>query len=314
MYILPTLVEGKFIVADKATGRHLARSSTPAGAQRWMDQHRAQMAMQQLSGTGQPNTSLVPSLGHNKIDQFDINTRFGFVETMVRMIAQKDTVSSVITGRGGLGKTFTVRKTLEDCGLMDMNYLEQNAPVGSRINRAKAYRFIKGYSTAKALYRALYDNNNCVIVFDDCDSIQGDKTAKNILKSALDSYDKRIIYWNAETKGDDDLPRSFQFDGKVIFISNMEMEKIDGAIRSRSMTVDLTMSYPQMIDRMKHLMSLDTFLPDFDQDIKNESMALVQSLGTRIKDLNLRTLITVCKIRANGEENWKDMATYMVTN
>ena len=47
-----------------------------------------------------------------KSERFDINTRFGFVEKLVTMVASGVQPSAVITGEGGLGKTYTVTKTL----------------------------------------------------------------------------------------------------------------------------------------------------------------------------------------------------------
>ena len=40
--------------------------------------------------------------------EFGINQRFSFVEQMVSMIVQKTLPSAVITGEGGLGKSYTV--------------------------------------------------------------------------------------------------------------------------------------------------------------------------------------------------------------
>ena len=37
---------------------------------------------------------------------------------------------------------------------------------------------VKGYSTAKGLYRTLFENNGMVIIFDDCDSILKDDVAR----------------------------------------------------------------------------------------------------------------------------------------
>ena len=45
--------------------------------------------------------------------EFGINQRFSFVEQMVDMIVQKTLPSAVITGEGGLGKSYTVLKSLE---------------------------------------------------------------------------------------------------------------------------------------------------------------------------------------------------------
>jgi hypothetical protein len=245
-----------------------------------------------------------------KQNRYDINTRFGFVEKLVNMVATGVQPSAVITGEGGLGKTYTVTKTLEANGYKDISDLAE-FQVGSIINTRKCFTMVKGYSTAKGLYRTLFENNKSIIVFDDCDAVLKDPVALNLLKGALDSYGKRIISWNADMK-DDDLPRSFEFTGRVIFISNMDQEKIDQAIRSRSMMIDLSMSLDQKIDRMEFIAKSDEFLPEYDAKIKSDSLSLIREIKDDCKEISLRTLIAVCKIRASNKE-YKDLATYMLT-
>ena len=245
-----------------------------------------------------------------KSNKYDINTRFGFVEKLVTMVATGVQPSAVITGEGGLGKTFTVTKTLAAHGYKDISELAE-FQVGSVINTSKCFMMIKGFSTAKGLYRTLFENQKSVIVFDDCDAVLKDPVALNLLKGALDSYGKRIISWNADMK-DDDLPRSFAFEGRVIFISNMDQDRIDQAIRSRSMMIDLSMSHDQKIDRMEFIAKSDEFLPEYDATIKADALKLIRTVGKEAKEISLRTLIAVAKIRASNKE-WKDLATYMLT-
>jgi hypothetical protein len=245
-----------------------------------------------------------------KSNRYDINTRFGFVEKLVNMVATGVQPSAVITGEGGLGKTYTVTKTLEANGYKDISDLAE-FQVGAIINTRKCFTTVKGYSTAKGLYRTLFENNKSIIVFDDCDAVLKDPVALNLLKGALDSYGKRIISWNADMR-DEDLPRSFEFTGRVIFISNMDQEKIDQAIRSRSMMIDLSMSLDQKIDRMEFIAKSDEFLPEYDSVIKSDSLALIREIKADCKEISLRTLIAVCKIRASNKE-YKDLATYMLT-
>jgi len=243
-------------------------------------------------------------------ERFGINTRFEFVEKLVNMVASGVQPSAVITGEGGLGKTYTVRKTLEDAGLEDMTALLNEAEDGDVIENA--YITIKGFSTAKGLYRTLYENNGKIILFDDCDSILKDPVALNILKGALDSYDRRYISWNAEMKESDDLPRSFEFTGSIIFISNMDQDKIDQAVRSRSMMIDLSMTDEQKIDRMEHIALSGDFLPQYEAEIKTDALNLLREIKDEVKEISLRTLIAVAKIRASNTD-WKDLATYMLT-
>ena len=247
-----------------------------------------------------------------KSNKYDINTRFGFVEKLVNMVATGVQPSAVITGEGGLGKTYTVTKTLEANGFKDISDLA-DFQVGSVINTRKCFTMVKGYSTAKGLYRTLYENREGVIVFDDCDSVLNDAVSLNILKAALDSYDKRIISWRADIR-DEDLPTSFLFSGRVVFISNRPSNAIDQAIISRSLAVDLSMTMQQKVDRMRWLLTQDDFMPEFELEYKIDAIDLIESLIDSVKELSLRSLIQVTKIRKANTPRWRDLAEYILTN
>ena len=245
-----------------------------------------------------------------KESRFSINERFGFVSDMVAMLASGAQASVVVTGPGGLGKSFTVSQTLTALGFKDVSVLEDFA-VGTVLKTAKTFRVIKGYSTPKGLYRTLYENKDGVIVFDDCDSVLKDPTSLNLLKGALDSYSRRIISWRADIK-DEDLPTSFEFKGRVIFISNLASSNIDQAIITRSMAVDLSMTNKQKIERMQHLLTSGEFMPEFDKTIKADAMGLIERLQDSVKELSLRTLIQVTKIRQGAGKNWANLAEYTI--
>ena len=171
--------------------------------------------------------------------------------------------------------------------------------------------FIKGYSTARGLYNTLYDNNGKLIVFDDCDSVLEDRVALNILKSALDSYEKRTISWSARMNKADVYPQSFDFTGRIIFISNKDKSKIDGAILSRSLTVDLSMTPDEKIERMEYI--LPNILPDYELVVKKDALKFL-SENKESDNLNLRTLIMVSKIRHSYKNTWQDLSNYMINS
>lgn len=208
------------------------------------------------------------------------------------MVVMGNTPSLIVTGEGGLGKTHTVTSTIREMNLDESEWVT-----------------FKGYSTARGLYNTLFDHNGKLIVFDDCDSVLEDKVALNILKSALDSYETRQITWMAKMNKSDEYPNQFNFTGRVIFISNKDRQKIDGAILSRSLTVDLSMTPQEKIERMSFI--LNRILPDFPLDVKLDALNFLD-LNKDKAQLNLRTLIMVSKIRRQFTENWQDLATYMI--
>ena len=249
---------------------------------------------------------------NNKLnDEFPIDQRFQFVSDIVKMVASRKTPSAIITGDGGLGKTYSVVKALKECGLKDMTEFLSESDIGAVTMTSQMFTVIKGYSTAKALYRVLYENRNSTVVFDDCDSVLKDPDALNLLKGALDSFDKRFITWNAEMR-DDQLPRLFQFKGGIIFISNMSPEKLDQALKTRSMCMDVSMTLEQKIQRMRTIMKCDEFLPGIPMSYKEEALDVIDQFKGQAKEVSLRTLISTTKIRANDSGNWKQLAKYML--
>ena len=250
-----------------------------------------------------PQNTVVPS-------RFSINQRFGFVTDMVNMVAQGDQASVIICGPGGLGKSHTVVQALKQKGFSDITLVE-DMEEGDRVNAKKSYTVIKGYSTAKGLFRTLYENKDGVVVFDDCDSVLKDPVSVSILKSALDSYSRRIISWRADFK-DEDLPNTFEFKGRVVFISNMNSQAMDQAIITRSLCVDLSMTTEQKVERMTHLLNDEGFMPEYDTAHKRDAMQLIASVQDTVKELSLRTLIQCTKIRKAGSRNWAELAEYAI--
>lgn len=246
--------------------------------------------------------------------EFSINERFKIMEDYVDMVAKRELASTLVTGEGGLCKTFTVMKSLRDSGLQDVAKME----IGARLDGYRGYVVVKGYSTPKGLYRTLYENRNQVIVFDDCDNVLKDPTAVNLLKAALDSYDERVITWNSEgfSNNDDDLPKRFNFEGGVIFISNMPKHKIPQAIRSRAMCADVGMTRSEIIERMRVIVQADEFMPEYEMTAKMEAVEFVaeNAYNPMIQELNLRSLVNVIKARTSKPESWQRLGLYSMAN
>ena len=224
---------------------------------------------------------------------FGINQRFEFLKNLTNMVICEISPSLIITGEGGLGKTYSVLETIGESFLEKSNWVQ-----------------FKGFSTARGLYNTLFDNNGKLIVFDDCDSILEDKVALNILKSALDSYDTRTISWMSKMNKSDEYPNQFNFTGRIIFISNKAKSSIDQAILSRSLTVDLSMTKEEKIERMSHI--LENILPSYPVNVKKDALDFLSS--EQSDNLTIRSLIAVSKIRMTFQDDWRDMASYMVNS
>ena len=224
--------------------------------------------------------------------EFEINKRFGFLGDLAKMVIMGVSPSLLVLGEGGLGKSYSIKNALVDCGMEEHEYV-----------------FFKGYSTARGLYNSLYDNNGKVIVFDDCDSVLEDKVAINILKSALDSYDEREITWLSKMNKSEEYPNKFKFNGRIIFISNKKKSSLDQAVLSRSLVVDLSMTPDDKIQRMRHILS--AILPEYSMNVKLSAIDFLEEVKDKT-ELNMRTLIMVTKIIDTFPDRWKEMVSYMV--
>lgn len=257
-------------------------------------------AAQQLSlDTRSTEASVAaPVVNVNTPPQPPINVRFSYLKELVSMVAVSVPTSLVITGSGGLGKSYTVFTTLRS------HSLEENVD----------FIVCRGTATPKAMYRLLYENRDKIVVFDDCDSVLENPTAVMLLKAALDSTSTRTVCWMSEARGDDEtgLPNSFTFEGKIIFISNKPVTKIPQPILSRALFVDVTMTAPEKIDRMRAI--AEQVKPEMPIADKHEVINLLDELKDQTADLNIRTMTKVLDLKVASPTLWKDIARYIITS
>ena len=229
----------------------------------------------------------------------DPSEMFKNIERLTKMVGRGLQPSLVITGGAGMGKTHIVKSTLEEMGLKE------------------SYDFVhfKGRATAAGLFVTLYENNDKIIVLDDCDSVFKDDDAVNILKGALDSYDTRkISYISTKSLKDEfgsEVPRHFEFSGRIIFISNINQSKLDEAIRSRSFVADVDLTNDQMFERIEQLMEkMESRVPSA---AKAQALELMKELDKEFEiEINLRSFIKAARICAMGFENPKMMVAEQI--
>lgn len=222
------------------------------------------------------------------IDNRDPEDMFANLERLTKMVGRGIQPSLVLTGMAGVGKTHLVKETLKGLGLRESYDFEH----------------FKGKATAAGLYMTLYQNSDKIVIFDDCDSVFKDDDAVNLLKAALDSYDTRKISYISTRPLKDEfgepIPTHFEFTGKIIFISNINQNKLDSAIRSRSFVADITMNTQQMFIRMTQL--LKTMEPSIPLVAKEQALEIMKELDSKYAgvDINLRSFIKAARICAMG--------------
>ena len=217
--------------------------------------------------------------------------RFEYVSNLVDMVQSGVSPSLLITGVAGIGKTFLVKKRFE----------------AANMKEGHDFHFVQGHSSPMGLYKFLHDHSDSMIVFDDCDSVFKDEIAINILKSALDSYDVRKVSW-CSAKMPDDLEPEFDFTGQVIFISNMDSCRIDEAVKSRTIVIDLQMSRKEICEYLWNLIGV--IEPKMRMNEKEEVLTYLDEKRDCFEQFNIRTFIKACRIRRTADlkrADWRKM-------
>lgn len=137
---------------------------------------------------------------------------------------------------------------------------------------AEQYDLIKftGKITPSKLFRALYEHNGKVIMFDDADSVLLDEDSVNLLKAATDTTLEDVVWDGGPIKastGDERLPTRFKFTGGIVIISNLSERKLQAVasplLESRALSLDVSRTMDETIDKLDRIKN---FLPFEDRD------------------------------------------------
>lgn len=218
------------------------------------------------------------------------------------------------------GKTQTVETELAKAGLTDGGGYFKNTGSASPIG----------------IYTSLYDNRNSIVLFDDCDSALADQEGRNLIKAATDTKKVRKVAWNkkssviipkdqyesAEESADGDrpttkdgsylYPNSFEFTGRIIFISNLKIDKLDpdGAIRTRGFIIEIDPTDSEMIDYMAKIAPMIRLEGGvtLKQSEINEVIEEIRK-SPKKSDISLRKLVRGLNVKAEMGDDpmWKNI-------
>jgi len=151
----------------------------------------------------------------------------------VRLVARKLSHALFVFGsQGGLGKTRTILRTLDEEGVQ---------PV-----------LVNSHVTPLALFGLFYQHRDeAVIVFDDVDSMFGSMAHLGLLRSALWGAPRIVTYSSSQRPND--LPQSFEFTSRCIFAANVIPKRNDAfrAVLSRCDQFELAASHHEIISMLR---------------------------------------------------------------
>lgn len=241
-----------------------------------------------------------------------IRERFEILTDMTKAATTGDIRAMIVSGPPGVGKSFGVEQEIEKATLFDT--------ISGKKLRAEV---VKGSATPIGLYQTLYkySDANCVVVFDDCDSILLDDVALNLLKGALDSGKKRKISWLSEssTLRREGIPDQFEFKGSVIFITNLKFDQMKSqklrdhldALQSRCHYLDLTLdTMRDKILRIQQIAKDGVLFQDYDfnAETEQELISFMDDNKNRLREMSLRMALKIADLRKSFPNNWKRMA------
>jgi len=219
----------------------------------------------------------------------------------------------VVSGPPGVGKSYGVEKQLEAA-----NMFRKVAGLDPK------FEVITGGVSPIGLYQKLYHNRNSerVIVFDDSDGVLFEEECITLLKGALNSGDKRRLAWNKESRTllSEGIPEHFDFEGGIIFISNIDFERsiqrdsrISShleAIMSRCHYLDLEIgSMRDKLLRIRQVVRDGMLIPfEFTTEQETNIINFVMNNADYMREVSLRAVKKIADFVKADPAGWQEMA------
>jgi len=265
--------------------------------------------LDELKSTASSDTATDTESDEQAIER--IAARFSILDEMADAVATSKVRAMIVSGPPGIGKSFGVEKALER-----QNMFEDIA------GKSRKFEMVKGAMSAIGLYKKLYEHSakGHVVCFDDCDAILYDDLALNLLKAALDTTPRRTLHWNTESRTlmAEGMPNSFNFDGGVIFITNIKFDNVKSkklqdhlqALQSRCHYLDLTID--SMKDRMLRIKQicragmLERYA--MPEEVEQDLIQFIFDNKHKLREISLRMVLKIADLWKMSPDKYKLLA------
>ena len=239
--------------------------------------------------------------------------RFEVLELVGSGVVKGDIRALIVSGAAGCGKTYTLESLLK----------------AAKASEEISYEKVSGSMSGIGLYRQLWYNRDAgnVLLIDDCDSIFADLDAVNLLKSALDTNLTRQVHWNKESRvlAEEGIDRQFEFDGSVVFITNIDfnreieagkkMSPHYNALVSRCLYFDLGIhSKREVLVRVGQVVRSKQFMSN-NGITEAQGQAILGWIApniNRIQALSVRTVLHLARLIKTSPTTWESLADILL--
>lgn len=240
----------------------------------------------------------------------DIQYRFDMLSRYAVAAASGEIRCLVASGSPGIGKSWDLMKTLDDIIPGEYEVIE-----GGDIS--PVHLFMAGYRNREV---------GRVLVFDDSDGLFLKDECCNILKKLTDSSPVRRLTYMKDSKvlEAEDVPNEYAFEGSVIFLSNLDFDRMAqgtdrrsqhiAALNTRSLPLDLKIHTQRAKYVWVRHKAVTAILPrrGVTEEVQTMVLDYIDKHYDRMRSLSLRTIeYLVTTIRMNPE-NWQKDAGIML--
>lgn len=207
------------------------------------------------------------------------NDHFYKLKKYVTMITKKHTNNLIISGVGGIGKSYTTIKT-----------------INANLPDPDCYVSLNGYMTPLKFYETLYNNRDKLIVLDDVSKLLTNDINVSTLKGAMwdmGTDNKRIVTYNS-TSEKLLVPTTFEFTGQIIIILN----KIDKAkdvhtkaLLSRAVHYNMNFTLTQIKEILTEISDTIDYKTITTQQKQTVTKYIMDNVDETTDDLNIRSLV-----------------------
>lgn len=276
----------------------------------------------------------------------DPDTLYGHMAQLVEMACRGTLRSLLIYGGPGTGKTYTIMQTVEKLGLAKGKDYVKLSGKASPIEIYKTLFMYRdgglvifddldsmwGNEDATNILKAALDTSPVrEISWASAQTINVSKMSDERKQDLFAQIDRQI---NGEDEFEEELddeeddkkrakkkpkagsdkikyPSTFDFKGRVVFISNLKKQDFDTAIMSRSAKINMDLTAAQILQRMRKI------LPtlggtDVTVEMKEQLLdRLLEMHGEGLLDaVTMREFIKGLDIVRSGVPNWKELLVY----